>query len=219
MMRLLKKIINYAKECLIFVLCIVIMPFFLALAIVLIPYALYSYIMDQYKMIKIKNKGYNFIFYLSRDNDFDNYVIESLKNCSYINLFYSADYKDYPGFADELCIKSLKEKHIVFTFNKAHSKFKYSKVKVDNIIKKIKEYDRRLSKGIPVNKMSELNLCNHRDGFGHIQDQSNNLVHGYKENFPQKIEEEGKVSSILKSIYITAMVILIIISYLRQFIG
>ena len=156
-------LINKIIEFIVFIIVSIIALPFLILAS---PIWLFDIIQETLRKRFYKFKGYNIVFYPSAKEAFNNYILNKLKEISYINIYKM---KRRYGCAYIRII----DEHIDTTFNLcvAERKFLYNSTKIDNVLKKISEYARRYSSKNFVKHREELNLSNSSDGFGYIQEQ------------------------------------------------
>ena len=111
--------------------------------------------------------GYLYYFQPSLVTSFDEYFLERLE-IDDRRVFIAKQNPLFTGINDDPYFEEL-DNNLRWELKRSLRKFKYIQVQMDNILKKLNEFDRRRLEGNPVKKRSELNMSNFDEGFGHIQ--------------------------------------------------
>ena len=190
-------------------------PLIIVLPFIIIISAYYT-ISKACKINKIKKKGFNFILTNYGYPEVEMYILKQLKNYTNINNFYSKNPSDYPHFEGNLSIRHIDNPEFYFNLTKGARKFKYKKTKIDNIISKLIEYDRKVSQNESFSSRSQLNLSNTKEGFGHIQ-HSQEVRGNYKQlqEVQGNYKSESRLSKIIKNMLLAVFGSLILVSFIR----
>lgn len=165
---------------------ILFLPFLLISLVLFLPFLFLDSLLEFFIYRKVRLMGANTIFCPSGVKSFDSQVENCIEELEGLKLFKIEElgpiwrmiFKRRGPYSNDRAAIYIKENELIiyFQMTAAVRKFKgENSTKLDNILRKLREYNRRKMIGNPIKNQSELNLHYDKDGFGHIQHQSERI--------------------------------------------